>query len=284
MVDAQLSTRLEDSIKMSFRSYTVKFEKKAKDERKRYIDLVEKTVKKIIKDEVKSQLLEILPKEVSDYATPVIQSTITKSLENIVLAKSFSQPKSTYENQRDLPRDIPLDSVEVLRDDYNEYKILEADFKNMHSNDFEDLQRLGDLQLGIESYQTKINLTEPRWDASDFLFKEDYTIVSKLRVMIYRDRNDQKKMLRENEVHKFSDNTLTRVMYKLDHMVKEFSLFMYNPGIENRIWSEDDTKNSEEFMEVTERILKIWRIFRSLESFVGGRFRDVDYMTLNRTE
>ncbi|GJZ65174.1 retrovirus-related pol polyprotein from transposon TNT 1-94 [Tanacetum coccineum] len=87
MVDAQLSTRLKDSIKKSFRSYTIKFEKKAKDERKRYIDLVEKSVKEIIKDEVKSQLLEILPKEVSDYATPVIQSTITESLEN----------KSTYE-------------------------------------------------------------------------------------------------------------------------------------------------------------------------------------------
>ncbi|GKA89888.1 hypothetical protein Tco_0811700 [Tanacetum coccineum] len=34
---------------------------------------------------------------VSDYATPVIQSTITESLENVVLAKSSSQPKSTYE-------------------------------------------------------------------------------------------------------------------------------------------------------------------------------------------
>ncbi|GKD62109.1 hypothetical protein Tco_1299618 [Tanacetum coccineum] len=41
--------------------------------------------------------LKILPKEVSDYTTPVIQSTITKSLENVVLAKYSSQPKSTYE-------------------------------------------------------------------------------------------------------------------------------------------------------------------------------------------
>ncbi|GJZ51310.1 hypothetical protein Tco_0605825 [Tanacetum coccineum] len=96
MVDAQLSTRLEDSIKKSFRSYIAEFEKKAKDERKRYIDLVEKSVKEIIKDEVKSQLPAILPKEVSDYATLVIQSTITESLKNIVLAKSSSQPKSTY--------------------------------------------------------------------------------------------------------------------------------------------------------------------------------------------
>ncbi|GJV35642.1 hypothetical protein Tco_1408119 [Tanacetum coccineum] len=56
MVDAQLSTRLEDSIQKAFRSDTAEFEKKAKDERKRYIDLVKKSVKDIIKDEVKSQL------------------------------------------------------------------------------------------------------------------------------------------------------------------------------------------------------------------------------------
>ncbi|GKE68671.1 hypothetical protein Tco_1526743, partial [Tanacetum coccineum] len=78
-------------------SYTAEFKKKAKDERKRYKDLVEKYVKEIIKDEVKSQLPQILPKEVSNYATPVIQSSITESLKNIVLAKSFSQPKLTYE-------------------------------------------------------------------------------------------------------------------------------------------------------------------------------------------
>ncbi|GKC84784.1 hypothetical protein Tco_1140501 [Tanacetum coccineum] len=96
MVDVQLSTRLEDSIEKAFRSYTTEFKKKAQGEKKRYIDLVEKSVKDIIKDEVKSQLPQILRKEVSDYATSVIQSTITESLENVILAKSSSQPKSTY--------------------------------------------------------------------------------------------------------------------------------------------------------------------------------------------
>ncbi|GKB50928.1 hypothetical protein Tco_0901681 [Tanacetum coccineum] len=71
MVDAQLSKRLEDSIQMAFRSYTAKFEKKAKYERKRYMNLVEKSVKDIIKDEVKSQIPQILPKEVSEFATPL---------------------------------------------------------------------------------------------------------------------------------------------------------------------------------------------------------------------
>ncbi|GJT69762.1 retrovirus-related pol polyprotein from transposon TNT 1-94 [Tanacetum coccineum] len=97
MVDAQLSTRLEDSIPKAFRSDTAEFEKKAKDERKRYIDIVEKSVKDIIKDEVKSQLPQILPKEVSKFATLMIQSTITESLENVILAKCSSQSKSTYE-------------------------------------------------------------------------------------------------------------------------------------------------------------------------------------------
>nr|GEW42224.1 reverse transcriptase domain-containing protein [Tanacetum cinerariifolium] len=110
-------------------------------------------------------------------------------------------------------------------------------------------QRVEDLRLGIKSYQTKLNVTEPRWDALDFLFKENYIIVSKPRAVIYKDRNDQKKMLMENEVHKFSDGTLTRVLHKLDHIVKDFRLFQYNSGIENRIWSEDDKRRSEEFME-----------------------------------
>ncbi|GJW89371.1 hypothetical protein Tco_0164711 [Tanacetum coccineum] len=58
------------------------------------------------------------------------------------------------------------------------------------------------------------------------------TIVPKPRAVVYRDRNDQRKLMRLNELHKFSDGTLTRVMEKLDHMVKDFHLFEYNKGIE----------------------------------------------------
>ncbi|GJW07022.1 hypothetical protein Tco_1569445 [Tanacetum coccineum] len=201
--------------------------------------------------------------------------------------------------------------------DYQEYKISEKDFKNLHPNDFEDLfllniqeklnhlpktdktslhtavnmwirnlvirNRVGDLQLGIESYQTKINLERPNWDAADYYFKEDYTIVPKPRAVVYRDRNDQRKLMRLNELHKFSDGTLTRVMEKLDHMVKDFHLFEYNKGMETRKWSEDDKRRSKDFITAIEKRLQIRRIFRSLESFVGGRIRDIDYRLINRT-
>ncbi|GKD83900.1 hypothetical protein Tco_1350739, partial [Tanacetum coccineum] len=106
-----------------------------------------------------------------------------------------------------------LKEIVLRRADYKEYKISKADFNNLHPNDFKDLyllhlqsqlnhlsctnkvhlynavnlwirnivirKRVEDLQLGVESYQTKLNLTQPDWDASDFLFKEDYTILSK---------------------------------------------------------------------------------------------------------
>nr|GEX52148.1 retrovirus-related Pol polyprotein from transposon TNT 1-94 [Tanacetum cinerariifolium] len=49
-------------------------------------------------------------------------------------------------------------------------------------------------------------------------------------------------MLKEKEVHKFSDGTLTRVLHKLDHMVKHFRLFQYNPDMENIILFEDDKR------------------------------------------
>ncbi|GJW18301.1 hypothetical protein Tco_0025737 [Tanacetum coccineum] len=91
-------------------------------------------------------------------------------------------------------------------------------------------------------------------------------------------------MMRETEVHKFSDGALTRILEKLDHMVKDFKLLKYNPGMEKRIWSEDDRRRSKEFIEVIERRLKIRRIFKSLESFVSGRLRDVDYRLIQQTE
>ncbi|GJX54974.1 integrase, catalytic region, zinc finger, CCHC-type containing protein [Tanacetum coccineum] len=216
-----------------------------------------------------------------------------------------------------LPRYNYLREIILRRADYQEYKISEKDFKNLHPNDFEDLfllniqeklnhlpktdktslhtavnmwirnlvirNRIGDLQLGIESYQSKINLERPNWDAADYYFKEDYTIVPKPRAVVYRDRNDQRKLMRLNELHKFSDGTLTRVMEKLDHMVKDFHLYEYNKGMETRKWSEDDKRRSKDFITVIEKRLQIRRIFRSLESFVGGRIRDIDYRLINRT-
>ncbi|GKC79947.1 hypothetical protein Tco_1130721 [Tanacetum coccineum] len=116
IVDEHLSTRIGFASQTALQSYTIEFEKKAQAKKEKYIDIIEKSVKEIIKDEVKSQLPQILPKEISDFATPVIQSTINESLENVVLAKSSSQPQSTYEAAASLTefelKKILLDKLE----------------------------------------------------------------------------------------------------------------------------------------------------------------------------
>ncbi|GKC32807.1 hypothetical protein Tco_1040101, partial [Tanacetum coccineum] len=91
-------------------------ENKAQEEQDRYFDVIEKSIKVIIKVEVQSQLPQILSKEVSDFATPMIQSKIAKSLENVGFTKSSSQPTSTYEAATSLTefelKKIILDKIE----------------------------------------------------------------------------------------------------------------------------------------------------------------------------
>ncbi|GJT43150.1 hypothetical protein Tco_0951865 [Tanacetum coccineum] len=103
-------TRIGFATQIALQSYTAEFEKKAQAKKEKYIDIIEKSVKE--------QLPRILPKEISDFATPVIRITINVSLENVVLAKSYSQPQSTYETATSLTefelKKILLDKLEKM--------------------------------------------------------------------------------------------------------------------------------------------------------------------------
>ncbi|GJV66154.1 hypothetical protein Tco_1476982 [Tanacetum coccineum] len=101
MVDAQLSTRLEDSIQKAFRSYTAEVKKKAKGEKKKYIDLIKKSMKNIVKDEVKSQLPHILPKETKSTYEAAASLTVF-DLKKILLDKMHkSKSYRIYSLKRD---------------------------------------------------------------------------------------------------------------------------------------------------------------------------------------
>nr|GEW84361.1 hypothetical protein [Tanacetum cinerariifolium] len=206
----------------------------------------------------------------------------------------------------------------VLRHaDLNEHVIVERDFKYMYPSDFEDLcllnlqghlnhlppkdkkilttpvnqwtrhlviqQRVEDFQLGIESYQTQLNLTKPRWDATGFEYKHDYTVIDSPRAVTFRDKYGVQMMIRFNEIHKFSDGTLQQIDEALDYMVKEFKINRMNLGLNTRFWTRKDVDRSKAFMFVIQKWLKTRRIFCNLESFVGGRVRDGDYRLLKYT-
>ncbi|GJW63949.1 hypothetical protein Tco_0115833 [Tanacetum coccineum] len=115
-----------------------------------------------------------------------------------------------------------LREIILRRADYQEYKISEKDFKNLHPNDFEDLFLL--------NIQEKLNHL-PKTDKID-LHTAELTHVDKNLVIMNRggtcnsDEAINKKAMRLNELHKFSDGTLTRVHGKAwTQMVKGLYLF-----------------------------------------------------------
>ncbi|GJU39352.1 hypothetical protein Tco_1192309 [Tanacetum coccineum] len=211
-----------------------------------------------------------------------------------------------------------MKKIVLRRADLKEYVIAERDFKHMYPSDFEDLyllnlqghlnhlspedkkilttavnlwtrnlvirHRVEDFQLGIESYQTQLNLTKPRWEATGFEFKHDYTVIDSPRAVTFRDRYGVQMIMRFNEIHKFSDGTLQQIDEALDYRVKEFQINRTNPGMNTRFWSKKDVDRSKDFMFAIQKRLKTRRIFRNLESFVGGRIREGDYRLLKRTE
>nr|GEU74625.1 retrovirus-related Pol polyprotein from transposon TNT 1-94 [Tanacetum cinerariifolium] len=80
------------------------------------------------------------------------------------------------------------------------------------------------------------------------------------------------------------DGTLHQIDKALDYRVKEFKVNRINLSLNIRFWTRKDVDRSKEFMFTIQKRLKIRRIFRNLECFVGGRVRDGDYRLLKRTE
>nr|GEY59071.1 hypothetical protein [Tanacetum cinerariifolium] len=98
--------------------------------------------------------------------------------------------------------------------------------------------------LRIESYQTQLNLTKPRWDATGFEYKHDYTVIDSPRAVMFQDRYGVHMIMRFNEIHKFSDCTLQQIGEVLDYRVKEFKINRMNPGLNIRFWTRKDVDRS----------------------------------------
>ncbi|GJU00871.1 hypothetical protein Tco_1111209 [Tanacetum coccineum] len=73
------------------------------------------------------------------------------------------------------------------------------------------LKRVEDLQLGVESYQKKLNITRPETFRSDISKRTPYTAYKNPQGIIYLDKYKRNRLMRSNELYKFCDGTLTSV-------------------------------------------------------------------------
>nr|GFD24037.1 hypothetical protein [Tanacetum cinerariifolium] len=136
-----------------------------------------------------------------------------------------------------------------------------------------------DLQLGVESDQKKLNLTKPDSYRSDLKRKEAYTAYSNLRGFIYQNKDKKNRLMRIDELHKFSDGTLTDVRIALDDRLKGIRM-QYLP---QSTWRKSDIDRAAAMIQAIDKRLKTRRIMRSLERFVRGRMYEGDFRMLKRT-
>nr|GFC44852.1 hypothetical protein [Tanacetum cinerariifolium] len=96
-----------------------------------------------------------------------------------------------------------------------------------------------------------------------------------------RQRREDKKnrLMRIDELHKFSDGMLNDVRKALDDRLKGIRM-QYLPST---IWRKGDKDRAAEMIQAIEKMLKTRRIMRSLERFVGGRLYKGDLRMLQRT-
>nr|GEX09554.1 hypothetical protein [Tanacetum cinerariifolium] len=89
-------------------------------------------------------------------------------------------------------------------------------------------RHMEDLQLGVESYQKKLNLTKPDTYRSDLKRKEAYIAYFNLRGFIYQNKDKKNRLMQIDKLHKFSDGTLIDVRTALDDHLKGI-LMQYLP-------------------------------------------------------
>ncbi|GJS31702.1 hypothetical protein Tco_0492322 [Tanacetum coccineum] len=194
-----------------------------------------------------------------------------------------------------------LEEIEVRREDLKLYKFKEGDFLRLHLRDIEDmllllvqkkvsnleryvicdlgvalqmftkriviLKRVEHLQLGVESYQKKLNITKPEKFRSDISNRIPYTAYNNPQGIICEDKYKRNRLMRTDELYKFSDGTLTSVRAVLHDITSNLRMD-YLP---NRRWSILDRKMPRIMIKAIDQLLLERRLMKSLEKFIGGR-------------
>nr|GEU58324.1 hypothetical protein [Tanacetum cinerariifolium] len=182
-----------------------------------------------------------------------------------------------------------LEKIVVKRSDQQLYKFKEGDFVDLHLNDIEDMlllavqhklfhldgsdivdfivalrmftkslilkRRVEDLQLGVESYQKKLNITKHQKTFLEIEFKEPYT-------PLY----DPSRISVRDEIH---------------HRVLDFHLD-YNNEMPKRKWTAVDRKILSLMMELIDKQLREREIIKNLERLVGAKELEMDYKLMTR--
>nr|GEZ41203.1 hypothetical protein [Tanacetum cinerariifolium] len=212
------------------------------------------------------------------YTTSVTKTKATdyrhiKWIEDFVPCTMWSQAPVNYDK-------YALWGISHWGDDNKLYKFKEDDFKRLHIQEIEDM-----LLLLVQRKLTNLTVEE-RFAFNVSLKMFTISIVIQRRVedlqlggFIYQIKDKQNRLMRIDELHKFSDGTLNDVRTALDDRLKGIQM-KYLP---QTIWRISDKERAAAMIQAIDKQLKTRRIMRSLEKFVGGRLYEGDFRMLQRT-
>nr|GEU96860.1 hypothetical protein [Tanacetum cinerariifolium] len=175
-----------------------------------------------------------------------------------------------------------LEEIVVSRADNALYKFKEGDFPRLRINDIEDM-----LLLVVQNRLTNLSGD----DVADFamalrIFTRSLAIQKRVEDLqlgverfIYVDDHQRNRLMRSDELYKFSDGTLTRLLSSLEDITKNIDM-EYFP---KRRWSTLEKKRAHYMIKDINKLLKERRMMRSMEKFVDGRLYGTDLRLLQRT-
>ncbi|GJY97799.1 hypothetical protein Tco_0514709 [Tanacetum coccineum] len=206
-----------------------------------------------------------------------------------------------------------LDWIVVRRNDDKLYTLKEGDYKRLCLQDIEDMllllvqgkltnltieehltlnvslrmftrsivikRRVEDLQLGVKSYQKKLNLTRPDTYRSNLKILPTYSAYPNPKGFIYHNKYKKNKLMHVDKLYKFSVGILNDVRTALDDILKRIGV-KYLP---QTYWKKVDKDRTGAMIQAIDKQLKNRRIMWSLEKLVGGRPYKGDFRLLQRT-
>nr|GEU90084.1 hypothetical protein [Tanacetum cinerariifolium] len=148
-----------------------------------------------------------------------------------------------------------LDWISVRRDDDKIYKFKEGNFKRLRLQDIEDM-----LLLLVQGKLSNLTVEE-RFALNASLRMFTRSIVIQRRVEDLQLGDKKNRLIRIDELYKFSDGTLNDVRNALDDRLKGIRM-QYLP---QTIWRKGDKDRAAAMIQSIDKMLKTRRIMRSLE-------------------
>ncbi|GJS10511.1 hypothetical protein Tco_0367307 [Tanacetum coccineum] len=190
-----------------------------------------------------------------------------------------------------------MEQIIVMRENNKPDSFSEVDFKYLNKNDIEDLyylclnkkvnfcenkltnsfitfikscviwEKVHDYQLGIKSYQIRVNLTAPTMTFPGIEAHDPYFIVDKPNMsLIYLNIKEEKRVMYLAKIIKFYDATLERVLKEVN-----LKIFKSKPWKKPPLLSELDLDILKAFKREIRKRLRHHMQMRRWESFVNGR-------------